>query len=183
MITPELTAKQVTINGETITIAREQNPDARISDEFAKTARACPPFCVHPMSAGTGVETLGELEVMDFLEARVANGKGLLIDSRLPEWFEKGSIPGAINVPFATVEDSNPYRDQILEALGAVKLGESWNYDGAMELALFCNGAWCDQSPRAIQSLMSAGYPAAKLKYYRGGMQSWVSLGLTVKKP
>lgn len=183
MITPELAAKQVTINGKTITIAREQDPAARIPDEFSKTARACPPFCVHPMSAGVGVDTYGELEVLDFLETRVATGRGLLIDSRLPEWFEKGALPGAINVPFATVEDSNPYRDQILEALGAVKIGAGWNFDNAMELALYCNGPWCDQSPRAIRSLMSAGYPAAKLKYYRGGMQSWLSLGLTVKQP
>ncbi len=183
MITPSMSSKQVTINGATITIAREQNPDAVIPDEYAKTARACPPFCIHPMSAGDGVETIGELELLDFLETNVAAGRGLLIDSRLPEWFEKGTIPGAINVPFATVEETNPYRDQILEALGAVKTGDGWDYAGAMELALFCNGAWCDQSSRAINSLMAVGYPADKLKYYRGGMQSWTSLGLTVKQP
>ena len=29
-------------------------------------------------------------------------------------------------------------------------------------------------------SLLKMGYPPEKLKYYRGGMQAWTSLGLTV---
>ena len=40
-----------------------------------------------------------------------------------------------------------------------------------------------DQSSRAIQALLSLGYPAAKLKYYRGGMQAWKLLGLTTVVP
>ncbi|CAI8238634.1 MAG: Uncharacterised protein [Arcobacter lacus] len=29
-------------------------------------------------------------------------------------------------------------------------------------------------------SLLKMGYPVAKIKYYRGGMQAWTSLGFTV---
>ena len=48
------------INGETVSISRNQDQTATINPEFAKTSRACPPFCVHPMSAGDGIETVSE---------------------------------------------------------------------------------------------------------------------------
>ncbi|HIL42989.1 MAG TPA: sulfurtransferase, partial [Gammaproteobacteria bacterium] len=50
---------------------------------------------------------------------------------------------------------------------------------GAKTLYLFCNGLWCGQSPQAIKALLTIGYPASKLKYYRGGMNVWHSLGLS----
>lgn len=176
-------SRQFTINGQSYEISRNQDNAATLTGEFAKTSRACPPFCVHPMSSGAGVETIGEIEVLDFLSGVVAQGQGLLIDSRVPEWFQKGTIPGAINVPFATLEPTNPYRDEILKALGARQVGSGWDFSAALDLALFCNGPWCDQSPRAIRNLLDVGYPADKLRYYRGGMQDWLILGLTVAHP
>jgi hypothetical protein len=47
-------------------------------------------------------------------------------------------------------------------------------------VALFCNGIWCGQSPTAIRNMIEAGYPADRISYYRGGMQVWRVLGLTV---
>jgi len=48
---------------------------------------------------------------------------------------------------------------------------------------IYCNGAWCAQSEQLIKkakfSLIKLGYPKNKIKYYRGGMQSWVTLGLS----
>jgi len=182
-ITPDTGERSFTLNGERITIARIQDQQNRLDTEFTKTSRPCPPFCIHEMRAAPGVETVGELEVMDFLETAVARGSGLLVDSRVPAWFEKGTIPGSVNVPFSTLEPSNPYRDDILRALGAVERGGRLDFTGAMELLLFCNGPWCDQSPRAIRNLIDAGYPPEKLRYYRGGMQLWLLLGLTVLEP
>ena len=60
---------------------------------------------------------------------------------------------------------------------------EKWDFSNAKELLLWCNGPWCGQSPRAISGLLNAGYPAEKLYYYRGGMQMWQSLGLTITLP
>ena len=182
-ITPDMAERTLILDGERVTIARIQDQDHRLDSEFAKTSRPCPPFCIHEMLAAPGVETVGELELMEFLETAVAGGTGLLIDSRVPAWFEKGTIPGAVNVPFSTLEPSNPYRDDILRALGAVDRGGRLDFSGAMDLLMFCNGPWCDQSPRAIRNLISAGYPAEKLRYYRGGMQLWLLLGLTVVEP
>ena len=182
-ITPEVAARTIVMPDGTLTIERNQDTDHRLDSEFTKTSRPCPPFCIHPMSAGEGVATVGELEVMDFLETKVAKGSGLLIDSRVPDWYAKGTIPGAVNVPFTTLETTNPYRDEILKALGARKTGDAWDFSQALSLMLFCNGPWCDQSPRAIRNLTDVGYPANKLSYYRGGMQLWLLLGLTTKTP
>ncbi len=120
---------------------------------------------------------------MDFLEFRVATHQGLLIDSRVPSWFAKGTIPGSINIPFTILDKSNPLRGEILTALGAKQTDGVWDFSNAMELALFCNGPWCDQSPRSIADLLEMGYPPEKLFYYRGGMQLWNILGLTVSLP
>ncbi|MCP5037152.1 MAG: rhodanese-like domain-containing protein [Rhodobacteraceae bacterium] len=182
-ITPEQGSFSVTINGEVIEISRIQDTSHRLTPDFTKTSRPCPPFCIHPVSAAPGVVTLGEIEVLSFLEDHVENGTGLLVDARVPQWYAKGTIPGSVNIPFPAVEASNPFRDEILKALGAVQSGNGWNFDNAMELALFCNGPWCDQSPRAIKALMAAGYPAQKLRYYRGGIQMWMLLGLTLNQP
>lgn len=182
-ITPDTSSFSVEVGGKLLTIERIQDTSHKLTTEFTKTSRPCPPFCIHPISAAPGVATVGELEVIDFIESAVAKGTGLLIDSRLPEWFAKGTIPGAVNVPFSTLEPSNPYRDQILQALGGAKAGAGWDFTSAGNLTLFCNGPWCDQSPRAIRNLVDAGYPTEKIQYYRGGMQLWLLLGLTVQTP
>jgi rhodanese-related sulfurtransferase len=119
------------------------------------------------------------------MQTAVKEGSGLLIDSRMPQWYRNGTIPGAVNVPFTLVKNSatNPYLPKILQLLGAEKVNGTWNFDNAMVLTLFCNGPWCDQSPREIKDLLAAGYPANKLKYYRGGMQVWQLLGLTTVVP
>lgn len=174
----------VVLDGQTLTIRRNPDPGAVLTGEFARTSRACPPFCIQPQEAAPGVATLAELELIAFLQDRVAQGRGLLVDARLPEWQAKGTIPGAVGVPFATLAATNPYRDEILRALGARALpGGGFDFAEAAELALFGNGPWCDQAPRAIRHLIEAGYPAEKLSYYRDGMQGWLMLGLTVAMP
>lgn len=182
-ITPDILQQNFMLNGEQITIERIQDTAHQLEGAFTKTSRPCPPFCIHPISAAPGVETIGELELMEFLKSDVAAGRGLLIDTRLPVMFDKGTIPGSVNVPFSTLDADNPFRDEILMALGARNTGDSWDFSQAMTLGLFCNGPWCDQSPRAIRNLTSAGYPTEKLLYYRGGMQLWMLLGLTVTQP
>ena len=169
------------VNGQAFTIARNPDPKAEIKGEFARTSRACPPFCIQPMQPVAGVPTLGELELLTFLRDKVATGEGVLLDARLPDWFAKGSIPSAVNVPFATLAPENPFRYDILQALGARPAGGGkLDFAAVPELVVFCNGAWSDQSLRALVALIEAGYPVEKLRYYRGGMQDWVMLGLTV---
>lgn len=175
---PEL---QFEVNGTSFTIARNPDSDAMLTGDFARTSRACPPFCIQPMVPVAGVPTLGELELLVFLRDKVAKGEGILLDARLPDWFAKGSIPSAVNVPFATLAPDNPFRYDILQALGAQPAGGGrLDFSAVPELVVFCNGGWSDQAARAMQALVEAGYPIEKLRYYRGGMQDWLMLGLTV---
>lgn len=207
-LTEKMPYVDVTHEGRTVRIQRIQDEENVITGGFAKTSRKCPPFCIHPMQAAPGVETAGELELIDFLKQRVEKGTGLLIDARTPEWYHKGTIPGSVNLPFTAFEkeDGNPELQQALARLGVQthsaglveklmfnvkKLFGStrseralnWNFGKAKDLMLWCNGPWCDQSPRAIRNLIALGYPAEKLRYYRGGMQDWLVLGLTVTVP
>lgn len=185
-ITPDLPFFEFESGGEFYLIERDQDNEAVIVDAFAKTSRACPPFCIQPMVAAEGVQTVGEVELLDFIQDHVEPGDGFLIDARVESFFLAGTIPGAVNLPFNMFVSSsaNPFLDQLLILLGG-KLDESgdWNFDEAAELLLFCNGPWCGQSPRAINNLLELGYPAERLYYYRGGMQAWASMGLSVVVP
>jgi len=177
---------ELDLNDQFFVIERNPDNDAVVPAAFAKTSRACPPFCVQPLQVADGVETIAELELLDFLENAAQNGGGMLIDARTPGFYRAGTIPGSINLPFTllTVGDNNPFLEPILTRLGGVRLsGGGWSFADAKELALFCNGPWCGQSPRAIRNLLEVGYPPEKLKYYRGGMQNWLMLGLTVVVP
>jgi rhodanese-related sulfurtransferase len=184
-LTNDLPYVDIEVDGKRIRIERIQDTEHRLDNSFTKTSRPCPPFCIHPMQAALGVQTVGELELLGFLIDKVRTGKGLLVDSRLPEWFNKGTIPGAINIPWTilTAGPDNPHTAKILTALGAIEEMGQWDFRLSLDLMLFCNGPWCDQSPRAIQNLISIGYPPEKLYYYRGGMQLWQLFGLTTVIP
>lgn len=186
-ITPDLPFFEFESGGEFYFIERDQNNDARIVDEYAKTARACPPFCIQPMVVAEGVTTVGEIELLNFIEDYVETGNGFLIDARVESFYVNGTIPGAVNMPFNMFEgsgsNSNPFLGQLLTLLGGKSTSGTWDFTNATNLLLFCNGLWCGQSPRAINNLMALGYPAEKLFYYRGGMQSWSSMGLSVIIP
>jgi rhodanese-related sulfurtransferase len=161
-ITDQMAAFQTTVNGAPLKVSR--------------SGPACPPACVTPMQAAPGVATIGELEVLDFLDIFVSTGQGLLVDVRLPDGYAGGTVPGAVNVPAATLLPENPYRDDLLSALGVRDGG----FTGAFDLVLFAGGADDAQAAEALRNLLEAGYPATKLKYYRGGLASWQGLGLSV---
>ena len=65
---------------------------------------------------------------------------------------------------------------------GAKEQNGLFYFDNAKTLVMFCNGMWCGQSPNNIKSLLKYGYPANKIKWYRGGMQNWENLGFNTVK-
>lgn len=168
-ITTDTPSVTVETAGGTATISRIQDQTNELDGEWAQTSRACPPFCIQPMTPAPGVTTIGELELLDMLQ----DPDAMVIDSRTEDWFRTGSIPGAVNIPYAYVIDE-------LAQLGCEPDFDGWDCANARPVALFCNGMWCGQSPTAIHNMIEAGYPADRIFYYRGGIQSWRMLGLTV---
>jgi rhodanese-related sulfurtransferase len=187
-ITKGMGSIDVMHNGKKVTIMRNQNQKNTVNPAFAKTSRKCPPFCIQPATLAPGVETIAEVEVLDYLKKMNAGDKSILvIDSRTPDWVKKGTIPGAVNIPWTSL---NPAKGadpisigEIMEdQFGAVQLEGLWDYSKAKTLVMFCNGMWCGQSPNNIKNLLKFGYPAHKIKWYRGGMQDWEILGLSTAK-
>lgn len=167
----------------TLTIRRNAAPAPQLDGLRGSTAMACPPFCIQPMSVADGIVTLGELEVMDFMAGPFRSGTGVLVDARLTEWFERGTLPGAVSMPYPALSSDNSFLPDILRALGARQNGSAWDFSSAFDLLVFCNGPWSDMAAQAIESLLAAGYPASKLRYYRGGLDGWMALGLSVTEP
>jgi rhodanese-related sulfurtransferase len=187
-IAADLPSVAVMHGGQKVTIMRNQNQDNTINSDFAKTSRKCPPFCIQPGNLAPGVETIGELEVIHYLKKMSEGDKSILVvDSRTPDWVAKGTIPGSVNIPWdkLNIGKSDPITVQeILEKeLGVKNQDGFYMFDNAKTVVMFCNGPWCGQSPTNIKGLLKIGYPADKIKWYRGGMQDWESLGLTTVKP
>ena len=187
-ITSKIEAVEVSHNGEKVLITRNQDIDNTVNPAYSRTSRRCPPFCIQPAVLSEGVETVAELEVLEYLK-RINNGDDsvLVIDSRTPDWLRNGTIPGSVNIPWTSLsvgQGADPFdmADLIEKEFGARTQEGIWDFSRVKTLVLFCNGMWCGQSPSNIRTLLNLGYPAAKLKWYRGGMQNWEILGLTVVK-
>ncbi len=194
-IAPDLVAVDVVHNGKPVKIQRSDDAKATLPKGYQKTSRHCPPFCVQPIQVLPGVATVGELEVLGYLK-RIADGNAnlLVVDSRGPEWVTRGTIPGSVNIPwrkintdvsgsFAIEAEADTLGDILIGTFGAKKTDQGYDFSGAKTLVLFCNGMWCGQSSINIRTLAKLGYPADKLKWYRGGMQDWVTVGLTTVSP
>lgn len=114
---------------------------------------------IAPMEVAPGVVTVGELELIAHIDQWRP-----LIDTRIPESFALGTIPGARSVPSR----------EILE--GGVELPRE-------PAVYFCNGPLCAATPRVIRALVEAGHPAEWILYYRGGLRDWMTLGLPIDSP
>jgi len=168
-ISKEILSISVATDDGKVEIKRNPDPNNVINQAFSKTSRKCPPFCIQPHEVAPGVQTVGELEVINFLKAK----QGILIDARTVEWHVRGTIPSAKNIPFTEVSGR-------LDELGCAKSGAKWDCSNAKDVMLFCNGLWCGQSPTAIRAMLRDGYPASKIYHYRNGINGWESVGLTV---
>lgn len=114
---------------------------------------------IQPLHLPGGVETVGELEVIEHLR----HG-GRVVDCRHQEYVDEGTIPTATAVP----------HERIVADLAPP--------DGPLPIVLFCNGPQCTATPKAVAALLDAGWSPATLRYYRGGMHDWVTLGLPVAR-
>ncbi len=114
---------------------------------------------IQPLRLPGGVETVGELEVLDHV-----HGGGALVDTRQPEHVVHGTLPGAVAIRHEDIRDGLADLDP----------------DGTV--ILFCNGPQCTATPQAVAELLEAGWDPARLRYYRGGIHDWVTLGLPLTR-
>ncbi len=126
---------------------------------------------IRPMIPTPGVTPVGELEVI----AALQDPAYVVVDSRDVETQYGGTIPGSINLPYNEIADR-------LDEVGCATSSAGWSCEQALNVVLYCNGPNCGQSPRAMASMVEAGFPAEKIFYYRGGMLTWTSLGLTTRE-
>jgi rhodanese-related sulfurtransferase len=110
---------------------------------------------LQPLQAAPGVRTVGELELVELLEQGA-----VLVDCRTRGSFGGRTLPGSVLLP----------HDEIVDRRGEL------DPDGLS--ILFCNGPQCPQSPDAVRRLIQAGFPAAALAYYRGGLHDWITMAL-----
>lgn len=108
---------------------------------------------VQPWEPVPGVVAVGELELIALVEAGA-----LLVDSRVPDSRSGVSLPDAVNIPHGEVAER---REEL----------------AADVVVLFCNGPQCPQTPDALRSLVAAGVEPGRLRYYRGGLHDWMTLG------
>ncbi len=114
---------------------------------------------IQPLRLPGGVETVGELEVLDH-----ARAGGALVDTRQPEYVLHGTLPGAVAIR----------HEDILDGLA--------DLDPDGPVVLFCNGPQCSATSQAVAELLEAGWDPARLRYYRGGIHDWVTLGLPLTR-
>lgn len=110
---------------------------------------------ISPLQLAGGVRTVGELEVLEQIDAGLP-----LLDTRLEHFFLGGTIEGARNVPHGQIE----------EAIGSLS--------DDVPTVFFCNGPQCAATPAAVRALLAAGHPASLILFYRGSIHDWVTLGL-----
>jgi rhodanese-related sulfurtransferase len=161
-------------NGKKIKIERVQDVGNRLTDDFTKTSRPCPPYCIQPITVADGVKTIGELELIAYLK----RPNFILIDARPREWFAIESIPKSINIP-EKVTRAKSVRDRLFKILGAKKSGDKFDFKDAKSLIVYGNGPWSPEAADFIKNMIKLGYPANRLLFYRDGLQGWKILGLT----
>ncbi|MBF0125977.1 MAG: rhodanese-like domain-containing protein [Magnetococcales bacterium] len=154
-----------TLNG--VPVVQDRSKEG-IVDFKDPARRLCPPFCVQP----TDLPGITTIKVEDFatMAADINAGKVLIVDMRTPDWYAKGTLPGAINLPYSDLTGQETKAKANMKKLAG------------KDVIGFCNGWWCGQSPTALKALVNLGF-SGKLYYFRGGNQDWVDAGLALSMP
>ena len=100
---------------------------------------------------------------------KVSEGKldGVVVDLRRKEHFDKGHIPGAINLPF---DQYNGFEEEQKDFPGLAK--DKINY-------LYCYELLCNLSQKAAKKFASLGYPVKEIK---GGFKSYEEHSYPIEK-
>lgn len=110
--------------------------------------------CGSTQSAVAGADD-HEVAVMDWAEVEKAVADGaMLVDTRSPDAYAAGHIPGALNAPCS----SDSPVDKLPE-------------DKSKLVVFYCGGPACQLSKRGALMARAAGY--SKIAEFRGGYPAW----------
>ncbi|MEN8132094.1 MAG: rhodanese-like domain-containing protein [Pseudomonadota bacterium] len=194
---------EVLHDGKPVCIHCNIDIDHVLKNELFGSLPQCPPYCVGPVQKDLGVSKIDEHGILEFMKNRLSEGTGALIDTRRSELHIKGSIPGAINIPYTVfyMRSDSAELEAVLNGLGVERI-DHWvvaasggrgkgsalaapdhyerDYDFAKELVVWGGGPMDSAASLAVTGLLGLGYPAEKISYYHGGLQFWRAFGLNV---
>jgi len=108
---------------------------------------------------------------VDRAQAEFALGEALFVDSRDPEEFACGTIPGSVSLPFEYLPDDN-LAVYIDSALGGISKDRT--------LITFCSGEECDLSLHLARNLAALGYENVLIFF--GGSREWEEMGFEMER-
>lgn len=97
------------------------------------------------------------------LKAAIDAGRVTVVEVLMPKEYEKGHIPGAIHIHFATI--------------GGRARGQ---FSTDQMIVTYCHNESCRASRIAAEKLRSLGYTAAY--HYPGGKDAWVAAGYPLEQ-
>lgn len=178
---------------------------ASIRGNLMTSSEVCPPFCLTPNNLDIPIKTIAESEIIDFMLSQIRDNKGTLVDLRSKSQHKIATIPGSLHYPISRFkQDKNSSEiDAIFQEFGAKRrtdvswinkqlenyglvdtslLTPQWDFTDAKELIFWSNAATSTLAPDAIKIMYEAGYPAQKMRWYRGGIAAWHYWGFTTFK-
>ena len=99
----------------------------------------------------------------DDLQALIANGDVIVVDTLGPQYYEAAHLPGAINIPHTEV----------------ARLAPELLPDKAAAIVTYCSNTACQNSHAAAAQLRSLGY--TDVRRYTEGRQDWEEAGLPLE--
>ena len=111
-------------------------------------------------------ETAGPVVIsMAQMKKLFAQKQAVLLDARSKNEYEQGHIPGAINIPYESMQDDMAKIDSLHQ--------DKW-------VVCFCDGPPCDLGELLANELFGMGFP--KVAIFQGGMNEWTKQGGKIEK-
>ena len=193
--------------GRSVKITRDIAGSFRLPSNLRNTLlhniENCPPFCLQPLNMDDlPVATVSEVGVINFMTNYLRDNTGTLIDVRDHNSHARLTIPGSVNHFVQTIQkgigDSEfdamfkslgvrPRNDvswltRQLEKLGVSDTSEvtdTLDFTNAKDLVIWGRAQTDVNVLYAIRALLDAGYQAHKIRWYHGGIASWLFWGFT----
>ena len=181
MVSKGVPSVQVELDGKTCLIKRNAEKGNMITEVYAPTGQGTP----QPMTIAPGVETLGEIEFIEYMKNAEFDDSILVLIPEL-RLAQQARIPCTTNVSYKAFGDN---RDEAIfyltEMFEGRKRRRIIGFYQCQNLGRLLQWLPVWSNPIHVQTceeqFAQHGLPTDKLKYYRGGMQASTSLGLTVE--